>query len=134
MKNKKLALEELGEVSFEVDKKAFKPRFLRCSKCNLTMKKRELEIQVGEDIIIRIKGFECGKCGRQYLGLEDSKKLDKAMVLGRALKKDFKMTRNLSFDGDNYTFRIPKEFTHDVSKKKIEIVPLGAKEFCAVIE
>ena len=49
------------------------------------------------------------------------------------LENNFKMTRKLSYDGDNYTFRIPKEFTHDVTKKKIEIIPLGSREFRAFV-
>ncbi len=60
--------------------------------------------------------------------------MDKALIFSRALQRDFKMERSLSFDGDNYTFRIPKEFTQHVNKRKIEITPLGAKEFCAVVE
>ncbi len=43
------------------------------------------------------------------------------------------MERSLSFDGDNYTFRVPKEFTRKVKKKKIEIIPLGSDQFCGTI-
>ena len=89
-----------------------------------------------EENIVRMKleGFECPKCNKRYLGLEEARKLDKAMMFNRALNMDFKMERKLSFDGDNYTFRVPKEFTHDIHKRKIEITPLGAKGFCANVE
>ena len=93
-----------------------------------------MEIQIDEYIYIKLKGFECKKCGKNYLGLEQSKKLDNAMMISRTVKKDFKITRKLSFDGDNYIFRIPKEFTQGVNKRKVEIIPLGSKEFCAVVE
>lgn len=49
------------------------------------------------------------------------------------MRSEFKLERSLSFDGDNFIFRIPKEFTHDVRKRKVEIMPLGAKQFCVSI-
>ncbi|MBU0980022.1 MAG: hypothetical protein KJ709_04420 [Nanoarchaeota archaeon] len=133
MKNIKQDLEKLEEVSFEIEKEAFRPKILHCSNCNVKMKQKEMEIQVGKDISIRLRGFECPKCSKRYFGLEEAKKLDKAMIMSRLLNDSFKMTRKLSYDGDNYTFRIPKEFTNDVTKKKIEIVPLGNRNFCAYV-
>jgi len=134
MKERNVDLDKLEKVKFDIDKKAFRPKVLHCSKCNMKMKKAELEVQVDNQIYLKIEGFECSKCKKKYLGLAEATKLDKAMAFSRALNKDFKMERTLSFDGDNYLFRIPKEFTHQVNKRKIEIIPLGAKEFCAMIE
>lgn len=134
MKEKHVDLDKLEEVKFEIDKDAFRPKVLHCSKCNTRMKKTELEVQVDDKIYLKMEGFECPNCKKKYLGLEEATKLDRAMAFSRALNKDFKMERTLSFDGDNYIFRIPKEFTRQINKRKIEIVPLGAKEFCAVIE
>lgn len=134
MKEEHVDLDKLEEVQFEIEKGAFQPKVLHCSQCHLKMRKTELEIQVDQYLYMRVEGFECLKCKKKYLGLEEAKKLDKALVFRRALQRDFTMERNLSFDGDNYTFRIPKEFTHHVKKRKIEIVPLGAREFCAVVE
>jgi len=129
---KEVDLEKLEEATFEVGKEAFRPKVLHC--CKLRMDKKELGLQVDGDITIRLAGFECTKCGKQYLGVEEAIKLDKALILSRAVRGGFKMVRNLSFDGDNYTFRIPKEFTRTVNKKKIEIIPLSAREFCATVE
>lgn len=134
MKSKQMDIGKLEEVKFEIEKEAFKPKILHCSKCNLKMKKTELDIFINEHIYIKLEGFECPKCNKKYLGLEEAKELDKAMMFNRALNEDFKIERKLSFDGDNYTFRIPKEFTRDIHKRKIEIMPLGAKGFCANIK
>lgn len=125
--------EELEDVKFKIEKEAFKPSALTCSRCNIKMKKAEMEIDLDNDVNIRLFGFECSKCKKRCLGLEEARKLDKALIVNRIMKNDFKMERSLSFDGDNFTFRVPKEFTHDVNKKKVEIMPLGAKEFCAFI-
>ena len=125
-------LENLEEVKFKVGKGAFSPEELSC--CNVKMKKTQLEVKFENDIYIKLAGFECSKCKKKSLGLDEARRLDRAMIVSSIMGRDFKMKRNLSFDGDNYTFRIPKEFTHDVHKRKIEIVPLGAKEFCATVE
>jgi len=134
MEEKELNLDELDDVEFKIDKKAFEPETLVCSKCKLKMKKTEIEIKLGGGVNINVFGFECSKCKKKYLGLNEARKLDKAMIVSRMMRNDFKMERSLSFDGDNFTFRVPKEFTHDVHKKKVEIIPLGAKQFCASIE
>lgn len=134
MKEEYPDVDTLEKVTFEIERDAFKPTSLHCSTCKIKMRGTELEVQIDGQIYIKINGFECSKCKKRYVGLGEAKKLDKAMIVGRALTKDFKMERNLSFDGDNYTFRIPKEFTQQVHKRKIEIVPLGAHEFCAVVE
>jgi len=133
MKGEKINLEELEEAKFKVQKQAFEPKTLTCSICKIKTIKEEMEITLGGGISIKSIGFKCPKCKKQYLGLEQARKLDKALILSRVIERDFKIERSLSFDGDNWIFRIPKEFTHSVHKKKIEITPLGAKEFCALI-
>jgi|TARA_B100001971_G_C18238116_1_gene568797 hypothetical protein len=127
-------LEELEDVKFKVEKEAFKPKALTCSKCNIKMKSTEIEIDLEGGVNIKVFGFECSKCKKRYLGLEEAKKLDKALIVSRIMKNDFKMERSLSFDGDNFTFRVPKEFTHDIHKRKVEVMPLGAKQFCVSIQ
>ena len=67
------------------------------------------------------------------MNLEEAEKLDKALMINRMLKNEFKMERKLSFDGDNYLFRIPKEFTGKISKRKVEILPMSSKGFCAIV-
>ncbi len=134
MKEKKLDLDELKDVKFKIEKEAFRPKTLTCSKCKIKMKKAEIETNLAGGINIKLLGFECPKCKKRYLGLDEARKLDKALIVSRIMMNDFKMERSLSFDGDNFTFRIPKEFTQDVRKRKIEVMPLGAKQFCALIE
>lgn len=133
MKEKSLNLDKLEEVKFKIEKEAFEPKALTCSRCSLNTKKKEIELNLGGDVSIRLSGFECPKCKKRYLGLKEAQKLDKALVVSRILRNDFKLERSLSFDGDNFTFRIPKEFTRDVHKSKVDIIPLGAKQFCAFI-
>ena len=134
MKEEEPNLDRLEEVKFEIDKGAYNPKTVTCSRCNLKMQKAELDINLGSGIGIKVSGFECSKCKKKYLGLEQSRRLDKAMMINRILRDDFKIERSLSFDGDNFTFRIPKEFTQNVKKRKVEIMPLGSKKFCASIQ
>ena len=130
---KNLKLDKLKKATFELEKRALDPKEVHCPKCHVAMRPTEIEVPIDEHIYIRLQGFECPKGHRKSLGLQEAKKLDKAMLFSRAMNKDYKIERNLSFDGDNYLFRIPKEFTQNINKKKIEIVPLGAKEFCATV-
>ena len=132
--DKSMDFDALNKVKVKLESEAFQPSVLHCSTCKIRMKKTELELQVDQQLYLHLNGFECAKCHKKYLGLEEAKKMDKALIFSRAMNRDFKMERNLSFDGDNYTFRIPKEFTQHVNKRKIEIIPLGAKEFCAMVE
>ena len=120
-------------MQLKIEKQAFEPSSLTCSKCQIEMKKTEMDINLEGGIFIKLSGFECSKCKKRYLGLGESRKLDKAMILSRIEKGGFKMERSLSFDGDNYTFRVPKDLTHNVHKKKIEIMPLGAGDFIASV-
>ncbi len=127
-------LNEMEEVELKIEKSALKPKELTCSRCNAKMKQTEIEVALESGIFVKANGFECTKCKKKYFGLDEARKLDRAMVLNRLLSKSFRMERNLSFDGDNWTFRIPKEFAHFVHDKKIELVPLGAGEFCATVK
>jgi len=133
MKVEEFDLDKLEKIRFEIEEEAFRPKVLHCSHCHIKMRKTEVEVQVDKQIYLKLEGFECYKCKKKYLGLEEAQKLDKAMIFSRALNRNFKIERSLSFDGDNYTLRIPREFTHRVSKRKIEITPIGAREFCAVV-
>ncbi len=134
MREKKINLDELEDVKFKIEKGAFKPKTLTCSKCKKKMKEAEIEVDLDGGVNIKLSGFECSKCKKRYLGLEEARKMDKALIASRIMRNEFKMERSLSFDGDNFTFRVPKEFTYDVKKRKVEVMPLGAKQFCATIE
>ncbi|MBU1198869.1 MAG: hypothetical protein KKF46_04885 [Nanoarchaeota archaeon] len=133
MNKKNLKFEELEDAKFTIEKEAFKPKTLICSKCNIRMKRSDMNISFKHGVSLELLGFECSRCKKRYLDLAEARKLDRALIMSRIMGADFKLERSLSFDGDNFTFRIPKEFTRDVHKKKIEIMPLGAKEFCALI-
>lgn len=132
--NQHLDLEKLEPVQFEIAPEALAPKVLHCGVCNAKMEPTALEVPFDDFLYLRVEGFECAKCKKSYVGLAEAQKFDRAMMLRRAFQRDFTMERSLSFDGDNYTFRIPKEFTRKVQKRKIEIIPLGAKEFCATVE
>ena len=134
MGNEEIDFDELEDAQFQIEKGAFQPKTLTCTQCGLKAKKSQIEIAVGNDVSVRANWFECEKCGKQYLGIEEAKKLDRAMIVSRILRNDFKMERTISHDGDNWTMRIPKEFSSGVQKKKAEIMPLGAKQFCVSIE
>lgn len=130
----KINFDGLEEATFAIDKDAGNPKEMTCSNCHQSMEHSGMEVALEGGVSIQLTGFECHQCRKKYLGLEEAKKLDRAFIVSRVLKNDFVMERSLSFDGHNWTFRVPKEFTHQVHKKKIEIIPLGSKQFCASIE
>lgn len=105
---------------------------MHCLKCGKNINKSQIE--VGEQIYMRITGFSSHSCKQNVLGIQEAAKLDKALIISRAFSKGFVMERSLSFDGDNYTFRIPKVFTGHVKKGKVEITPICIDRFCATIE
>ncbi len=134
MMKEDIEFDKMEDAKFEIEKEAFRPKSVTCSNCNSKIKKNEIEISIGDSVSVRAFGFECGKCKKRYLGLEESRKLDKGLILSRLLRENFKIERSISFDGDNWTMRIPKEFSQNVQKKKAEIIPLGGKQFCVSIE
>ena len=63
------------------------------------------------------------------LGLDEAKKLDRALVMNRIMsEKSFGFKRKLSYDGDNFIFRLPNELTKGRKHKEIEIIPLESRE------
>ena len=128
-----IEFDKLEDVNFEIEKHAFSPKEMTCSNCKIKMKNAGINVNLANVVSISLNGFECSKCKKKYLGLEEARKIDNALIVSRILREDFKMERSLSYDGSNWTFRIPKEFTHNVTKKKVEIIPLGAKQFCVEI-
>ena len=134
MEKEEIDFDELEDAQFQIEEGAFQPKTMTCTQCGSKAKKSQIEVIVGSNVSVRANGFECEKCRKQYLGLEEAKKLDRAMIVSRILRNDFKMERAISYDGDNWTMRIPKEFASSVHKKKAEIIPLGAKQFCVSIK
>jgi hypothetical protein len=126
-KNKEI--EKLEPASFSFGRQAFSPKSVSCGRCGGKLKSKEIEVELEKGLYARLEGFECLKCGNRLLGLAQAEKLDRLMVLSKFSRQGFCMERSLSFDGDNYTLRIPKEFTYLVHDRKIDIVPLSKKEF-----
>ena len=131
MKEEDFNLDKLEEVKFKAAKDAGKPKTVTCSKCNIKMQKAELTIDLDSGIGIKLVGFECSKCKKRYLGLDESKKLDKAMIMARLMNHDnYKIRKSLSFDGDNYIFRIPIDIARSLGKKpSADMVPLSSTDF-----
>ena len=68
---------------FKIRKGAFKPKTLTCSKCNIKMKKSECEIDIDDiikDVFMKLRCFECPKCKKRYLGLDEAMKIEKLTV------------------------------------------------------
>jgi hypothetical protein len=127
-------LDALEVEHFHVRKGAFNPAVVHCEQCGRRLPLRDLDVNVGGGISVRLHGFKCPKCGTEYLGLQEAAKLDRAKLIHHSTSKGFRLSRRISFDGDNYTLRIPKELTKNVKKRRIEITPLGANEFLARME
>src|SRR3989338_7259987 len=126
MKQKSDNLETI-KVTFGKD--AFAPKSMYCSKDNTKMKKVFIDMPVSEFVRVKLNVFKCPKCREEGIGLDEAKKLDRALIINRLLsKKAIKFKRKLSFDGDNYTFRLPKELTQKLRRKEIEIIPIESNE------
>lgn len=126
MKQKSDNLETI-KVTFGKD--AFAPKVMYCSKDHTKMKKVSVEMPVSEFIKVKLNVFRCSKCKEEMLGLDEAEKLDRALIINRLIsKKAVKFKRKLSFDGDNYTFRLPSELTKNLKHKEVEITPLESNE------
>ena len=128
---KELDIEKLENVEFEFDKNAFKTEMMHCDKCNINMEKVNIEMNLLDSpLSIKLKVFRCHKCNKEYLNFEEAKKLDKALVLLRLMSYDsYKIKKSLSFDGDNYIFRIPAEISKNFGKGSYaEMTPLSSQD------
>lgn len=126
----KLKLEEMEDVDFKIDEKAFKREVLYCDKCDKRLKKAETEIMLDQNVSINLNSFRCPKCGKDYLNFEEAKKLDKALILNRLIsEKGFSLKRKLSFDGDNSILRIPTDLLKGNGKQVADIKPLSTKQY-----
>jgi len=121
-------------VEFILEKGALSPKTAACPRCGRRLKLQELDAAVDSSISMRAKCFHCRTCGIRFFGLRDSSRLQRARSVAHAVEKGFALQRRLSFDGDNYTFRVPKELTRNVKKRRIHITPLGPNKFLATVE
>lgn len=127
---KELDLEKLEDVKVTFGKDAFTPKVSYCGTDGAKMKKVNIEMPVSEYIKVSLNIFRCPKCKKERLGLDEAEKLDKALVMSRLISDNhsFSFKRKLSFDGDNYIFRLPSELTKGKRPKEVEVIPLESKE------
>ncbi len=126
-----LNLEKLKDAKFTFDKEAFKARTLHCDDCNVKMKQVNIEMSLPENFLtVRLSVFRCRQCKKEYLNFEEAHKLDRALLLSRLMRYDsFKIRKSLSFDGDNYIFRIPVDIARNLGKKPYaEMIPLSSRD------
>lgn len=126
---KKMNLEKLEDVKVTFGRNAFAPKIVYCDKCDVKMKKAAIELAVSDYIKVNLSVFRCPKCGEEMIGLDEAKKLDKALVLNRLLAEEYSLgfKRSLSFDGSNYIFRLPSELTRG-KHTEVRIIPLENNE------
>lgn len=133
-----LDLEGLEEVHFTFDKNAFKSqKEIHCDSCNKIIKKTITEIEIpNSTVYVRLGVFRCEKCNKEYLDFEEAKKLEKALQISKLMgDSSYKITRALSFDGDNYIFRIPVEIARNLGKKPhVDMIPLSSQDFIIHLE
>ncbi|MBI2652466.1 hypothetical protein HYX00_03280 [Candidatus Woesearchaeota archaeon] len=128
MKNKS-DLERLEDAKVTFGEHAFAPTEMYCDKCGSQMKRADIEMPVSDYVKVKLKVFICSKCREEMLGLNEAKKLDRALVINRLLSQDYPVSfkRRLSFDGDNYIFRLPSELTKG-KHTEVKIIPLESNE------
>ena len=134
---KNLNIEGLEEAEFTFDKDAFKTKEFHCDACNKKMSLVDIEMDLpNSPIKIKLKVFRCGKCGKEYLNFEEADKLGKALQISKFIgDSSYKIRRSLSFDGDNYIFRIPVDMTRNLGKKPyVDMIPLSSKDFILHLE
>lgn len=127
-----LDIEGLEEAHFTFDKGAFKAKEFHCGACKKKMNLVNTEIEIPKtSIIVKLKAFKCDKCKKEYLNFEEADKLGKALQISKLMgNSSYKIRRSLSFDGDNYIFRIPVEMARNLGKKPyIDMIPLSSRDF-----
>lgn len=64
------------------------------------------------------------------MNFEEARKLDRALLISRIMIHDgFKIRKSLSFDGDNYIFRIPVDVARSLGKNPhADMTPLSSRD------
>lgn len=128
---KELDIDKLEEVKVTFDKEAFRAKSMHCDACNRIMKQIRIDMGMPDSFLsVRLNAFRCTKCKKEYLNFEEARKLDRALLISRLMKSDnYKIRKSLSFDGDNYIFRIPVDVTRNLGKNPhADMIPLSSKE------
>ena len=124
-------IEKLKDAKFTFNKEAFRAKLLHCDNCNKEMKQARIEMKLPDSFLsVRLDVFRCAKCKKEYLNFEEAKKLDRALLISRMMSYDgFKIRKSLSFDGDNYIFRIPVDVTRSLGKNPhADMIPLSSRD------
>lgn len=128
---KELDIEKLEDAKVTFDKEAFRAKLMRCDTCSRVMKQIKIEMGMPDSFLsVRLNVFRCTKCKKEYLNFEEARKLDRALLVSRLMTYDnYKIRKSLSFDGDNYIFRIPVDVTRNLGKNPhADMIPLSSKE------
>ena len=134
---KEVDIEKLKDAEFTFGEEAFRAKLLHCDNCNKPLKQIDTEMNLPDSFLsVRLKVFRCAKCDKEYLNFEEARKLDKALLLSRLMRYDgYKIRKSLSFDGDNYIFRIPVDITRNLGKNPhADLIPLSSKELLIHID
>lgn len=125
-----LNLEALERVPVRFARDAFSAKSARCDCGGKTRRVKKVVSLAQEAVSVTLTVLRCARCDKEYLNFDEARKLDKVLILSRALQgNDFKIRKSLSFDGDNYVFRIPAGVTRGLGKKPYaEMIPLSSRE------
>lgn len=132
MKTEELDLETLETVRFTFHKDAFRAKEMYCERCSRKMRLEQKIITLPDGFVsVRLNVFKCRKCRQEYLNFEEARKLGHALALSRAMRQEgYKIRKSLSFDGDNYVFRIPADMARTLGKHPhADMIPLSSKDF-----
>lgn len=81
-------LEKLKKVKIEVDKTAFEVNNGICRKCNQKLVKVVENTSVLDgSMTFHIIKLKCGKCGKEYLDLDQAEKYDFLLTLEKAMNQ-----------------------------------------------
>jgi len=81
-------LEKLKEVKIIMDKTAFEVNNGICGKCNQKLMKVVENTSILEgSMTFHIIKLKCGKCGKEYLDLDQAEKYDFLLTLEKAMKQ-----------------------------------------------
>ncbi|MBI3034823.1 hypothetical protein HYY71_00735 [Candidatus Woesearchaeota archaeon] len=113
------------EVHFKIDKDAFKAPFT-CHGRKTILVGKKLSI---DGIDFNYSVWQCKTCKKEYLDLEQGRKLEKFWVFKRLLEdKVITIERNMNYDGKTFFFRFPKELTKDLHKDDLVDIKLLSPE------
>ncbi|MEK6963738.1 MAG: hypothetical protein AABX70_04880 [Nanoarchaeota archaeon] len=132
MKDEISPQEILEEVSFTIDKDAFKGPFT-C--CNTTTKKVTKKLSYkGFELVYEI--WQCKKCNKEYVDKDQAKKLETFWVLERLINdKLVTMARTINFDGKTHFIRFPKELSKNWGKgQQVDIKLLTPERFLVEVK